>query len=89
MNSVVLRNKFIFRDCQTFVKTINNCIALKISSNQKYSTASRSCHDLVPDDLLSNRYSEIHRRSPSPIWKPRTSSLRKRPLSMPNNKNFK
>lgn len=62
--------------------------------DEKPISSTRSCYDFVSNERSSHRKSERnssvnYRRSPSPVWKRRSTSVRKRPLSMPNNKNFK
>ena len=42
--------------------------------------SSRSCHVMVPSDSKSvHEKSDNHQRSPSPIWKRRTTPVRKQP----------
>ena len=80
-----VKHFFFRRDADIFVKTISNCLVENVSKT-------RSCYDLLPNENFIDQYSEeiystMYRRNPSPIWKRRTKSSRRRPLSMPTNKN--
>ncbi|UJR25261.1 hypothetical protein I4U23_006613 [Adineta vaga] len=57
--------------------------SMKKSSSSQRISSSRSCHVLLPGNSRSlNRKSSHRRRSPSPIWKRRTTPIRKQPLTM-------
>ncbi|CAF0731164.1 unnamed protein product [Rotaria sp. Silwood1] len=102
--------RFANKDAQTFVKTIDNCIAsiattvewrqnsydrtitsirnsepsylTKKTSSQRLAS-SRSCNVLLTSNSRSlNQKSDNNRQSPSPIWKRRTTPIRRQPLSM-------
>lgn len=56
----------------------------KSNSSQRIAT-SRSCHILLPsndDEELVDSSLSAPQRSPSPVWKRRTTPIRKQPLSM-------
>ena len=82
---------FSTSDGQMFVKAIRSCLSESSMKNQEILTRIRSSHEFEADDYSSKRRvgrmsSSNYRRSPSPIWKRRTISFRKRPMSMPNEK---
>ncbi|CAF1535940.1 unnamed protein product [Adineta ricciae] len=53
------------------------------SSSSQRMSSSRSCHALLPGNSRSlNRKSSHRRRSPSPIWKRRTTPVRKQATTM-------
>ncbi len=55
------------------------------SSSPQRLSLSRSCHVLLPSQSkFLNQMSDNNRRSPSPIWKRRTTPVRKQPLTMNN-----
>jgi hypothetical protein len=55
------------------------------SSSPQRLLSSRSCHVLLPSNFKSfNQKLDNNRRSPSPIWKRRTTPVRRQPLSMNN-----
>ncbi|CAF0880247.1 unnamed protein product [Adineta ricciae] len=66
---------------------------MKVCSEQKRISSSRSCHDFSPRFSSVNQNGDrvrvkTNRQSPSPVWKRRgTICLRRRPASMTNNKN--
>lgn len=53
----------------------------KTTSSQRLSS-SRSCQALLPGSSRSLNRKTLNRRSPSPIWKRRTTPIRKQPLTM-------
>ena len=103
---------FHFREAQTFVNTIGNCISCSVatvewrtntaersnisirnsdplnsslnSNNEQRIASSRSCHVLLQSNGCSpvDELPSAPARSPSPIWKRRTTPVRKQPLSM-------
>ncbi len=58
--------------------------SIEKSTSQRF-LSSRSCHTMLPSNSKSMyEKSDNHRRSPSPIWKRRTTPVRRQPLSMNN-----
>jgi hypothetical protein len=56
---------------------------IKKSSSSQRLSSSRSCHTLLPGNSKSlNRKSLSNRRSPSPIWKRRTTPVRRQLFAM-------
>jgi hypothetical protein len=69
--------------CDRTITSIRNSEPLKKPSYQQRLSSSRSCHVLSPSNSTSlNQQSDNHRRSPSPIWKRRSTPVRRQPLSM-------
>ncbi|CAF3588971.1 unnamed protein product [Adineta steineri] len=58
--------------------------SIKKSSSSQQITSSRSCHALLPGNSksLNRKSNNNHRRSPSPIWKRRTTPVRKQQISL-------
>ncbi|CAF0933766.1 unnamed protein product [Rotaria sordida] len=60
-----------------------SCLTKKTSSSSQRLSSSRSCNVLLTSNSRSlNHKSDNNRRSPSPIWKRRTTPIRRQPLSM-------
>ena len=66
----------------TSIRNSEPVYSTKKASSQRLSS-SRSCHVLLASNSKSlNHNCDWNRRSPSPIWKRRTTPIRRQPLSM-------